>query len=935
MKKTLTFILAALAAICLTAAFASCETSGHEHIYGEWFTATPATCTEPGTERRNCGCGHFETRETEALGHTPVDEVEVAATCTEPGIAAGTTCSVCGTVIEGRHEIQPLGHKYGKPLYYGNDTHISVCENDPSHTLEEQCEYSTETVLPGCETRGYHIHTCTGCGNTFHDEYTDALGHDWDEYEFDAETGHHTRVCKRDPEHTEREECTFSPVRTVEATCMAGGYTVYACEECHGEKGMDVTQPLEHQWSAWTPSGERTHKRTCSVGEGHEEEVECTFDSVVTSPTCDDDGFTKHTCGDCGNSYTDGHVDATGHDWGEYEYIGTEESDVHVRYCRHNHEHKQEEPCEMILVTDLEDTCVQGGTDTYACKYCYHEKGVEGRPLGHTWGPYTDNGNGTHSRSCEICGTLSGDEPCNYSIETDNATCLTPQYIHKTCDDCGYTVTEEGEPALGHDWEEWTGDGDTHSRVCKRDATHNIVEEAHTYGDTNFCEECGRDGLVYELHGPYYVVKDDSKIGSAKNITIASHYEGFEVKGLYSYAFMNNSHITKVTIPSTVTEIAQYAFYYCVNLETVEFDGESTLEKIGPAAFQLAYKLSAFTLPDTLVSIGEYAFNNCRQLNDINLPEHRVEIGSYAFDGCGFTENDENWEDDGLYLGSHLIKVRESITGRYAIVDGTLSVGTGAFADAKGLTEVEIPSSLTYFDSNAFAGCTSLETVEFKGTLAQWLNITFKNDLASPMHFASALHIAGAEGAIDIPHGVTAIPAGTFRNTAITSVHIPDTVTYIGAHAFEGCTQLSTINLPDSIREIGEDAFKGSYFDNKANWQDGILYIDNHLIAADADKINGRVEVKPGTRTIGYNAFKGMTALTEIVIPETVVFIGAHAFEGCTGLVSATMGTTSDWFAINAGGAGRVLHSSILADTREAARALRINTGYWKHQYFK
>lgn len=43
--------------------------------------------------------------------------------------------------------------------------------------------------------------------------------------------------------------------------------------------------------------------------------------------------------------------------------------------------------------------------------------------------------------------------------------------------------------------------------------------------------------------------------------------------------------------------------------------------------------------------------------------------------------------------------------------------------------------------------------------------------------------------------------------TSLTSITIPDSVTYIGDAAFEGCTALTSITIPDSVTEIGAFAF--------------------------------------------------------------------------------------------------------------------------------
>ena len=59
--------------------------------------------------------------------------------------------------------------------------------------------------------------------------------------------------------------------------------------------------------------------------------------SVVTEPTCTEDGYTSHTCENCGDTYVDAHVDALGHDMGPWivtkEATDTAEGEE-TRYCQ-------------------------------------------------------------------------------------------------------------------------------------------------------------------------------------------------------------------------------------------------------------------------------------------------------------------------------------------------------------------------------------------------------------------------------------------------------------------------------------------------------------------------------------------------------------------------------------------------------------------------
>ena len=149
-------------------------------------------------------------------------------------------------------------------------------------------------------------------------------------------------------------------------------------------------------------------------------------------------------------------------------------------------------------------------------------------------------------------------------------------------------------------------------------------------------------------------------------------------------------------------------------------------------------------------------------------------------------------------------------------------------------------------------------------------------------------------GAINIPSTyngkpVTFIHSDAFRDCQnITSVTIPDSITIVGNYAFYGCLKLDSITIPDSVI-IASDAFTWTgYYNNSSNWQNGVLYIGNHLIEA-KDNLSGGYVIKDGTKTIVGFAFAGCTRLTSIAIPSSITNIGGYAFYRCISLRSVAI----------------------------------------------
>jgi len=292
-----------------------------------------------------------------------------------------------------------------------------------------------------------------------------------------------------------------------------------------------------------------------------------------------------------------------------------------------------------------------------------------------------------------------------------------------------------------------------------------------------------------------------------------------------------------ITIPKTingytVTSIGSYAFEDCTSLTTITIpDGVTS---IGKYAFSGCASLTTITIPDSVTSIGEYAFRVCTSLTTITIPDSVTSIGDWAFCVC------------------------TSLT-TITIPDSVTSIGGSAFYNCTSLTTITIPDGVTSIGSQAFYSCTSLTT-------------------------------------ITIPDSVTSIGYEALENcTRLTTITIPDGVTSIGYDAFYGCTSLTTITIPDSVTRIGSSAFSNTgIYNENSNWKDGLLYIDNHLVAAKAD-ISGTVNLRSGLLTIANTAFRDCTSLTTINIPNSVTSIGSFAFDGCTSLTTMTIpdGVTS------------------------------------------
>lgn len=163
---------------------------------------------------------------------------------------------------------------------------------------------------------------------------------------------------------------------------------------------------------------------------------------------------------------------------------------------------------------------------------------------------------------------------------------------------------------------------------------------------------------------------------------------------------------------------------------------------------------------------------------------------------------------------------------------------------------------------------------------------------------------------ITLPDSITGINYCAFSGfTKLEEISIPAGVEYIGWRAFENCSALRKITLPEGLEEIDEEAFlnctsleefnipssvvsiNGSAFDNTAfynnafNREDGALYRDGVLIAAEG--ISGKYSVKEGTRLIAMDSFRDCDYLYQLTLPASLRYISADssvAFDALGGL---------------------------------------------------
>lgn len=288
--------------------------------------------------------------------------------------------------------------------------------------------------------------------------------------------------------------------------------------------------------------------------------------------------------------------------------------------------------------------------------------------------------------------------------------------------------------------------------------------------------------------------------------------------------------------------------------------------------------------------------------------------GTLRISGTGAMEEYE-WRSDVPWYQS-----RDSIK-TVVMENGVTTIGSYAFFNCSGLTNVTIPESVTSIGKNAFGNCNNLTDV-YITDIDAWCRINFGD---TPMGYAKNIWLNGSKiTSVTVPEGVTelnytfygfkdlirvtlpksltGIGEKTFyKCTSLISITIPDGVTAIGDSACSSCTSLASVTIPASVTSIGDRAFEDCSGLTSVTIPEGVTVIGSgafsscsslasvdlpkNLTVISSGAFSGcgltSVKIPDGVTAIGSSAFSWCSYLTDVSIPDGVTTIGAGAFCGC------------------------------------------------------
>ena len=380
----------------------------------------------------------------------------------------------------------------------------------------------------------------------------------------------------------------------------------------------------------------------------------------------------------------------------------------------------------------------------------------------------------------------------------------------------------------------------------------------------------------------YEVISEEDKTcaiigytGTAADLEIPQEIDGYSVTKIGDYAFEDCTSLLSVTVPAGITVIGDGAFWDCTSLANINVSADNTAyTSVDGVLFSkdmtdlLQYPIgnarTEYAIPDGVINVSNYLFWGCTTLKNLTIPGSVATIGIDALWRCLSLENINVSADnkvyssvDGVLFNKDKTELLQYPIGNprtaYSIPNGVTSIAGYSFPECASIESITFPDSVTSIGETAFAACSSLKSVE-------------------------------------LGSGVKTIGDYAFAWCgALTDVKIPYGVTTIGESAFDSCTSFENITFPDSVTSIGQNVIWGTaYYKDEANWENDVLYVDNHLITSKST-INGDYVIKDGTKTIANSAFSNCESLESITIPNSVEYIGQFGFYKCSSLKNVTI----------------------------------------------
>lgn len=459
-----------------------------------------------------------------------------------------------------------------------------------------------------------------------------------------------------------------------------------------------------------------------------------------------------------------------------------------------------------------------------------------------------------------------------------------------------------------------------------------IITYTNASSGANICEvkglpvTSGSWKYAEKLDNSLIIVK---YLGSSSTVSVPNLINEKIVKNIHSYCFSSKDKIQSITIPNSVISIGRAAFSGCNGLTKVNitdlaawfkitFDNEyanplnyahhlylnntelteitipNSITKINKYALCGASAITSITIPTSVTSIKYYAFSNCSAIQRIFIPRNVTEIENYSFNMwmksaviyCEVDSKPNGWDSDWNKYGQFTVTVVWGASGTPLIEFGweyienssgtitilayrgsekelatpktlankTVSRINGyCFSDKKSITSVIISDGVEYIGERAFYQCTSLQKVYISKSV-QTIYVPSQSEPVFDGCNSDAVLYCGASSK---PSGW-----GTYWNY------------------YNYSNQLTTIwDMPSLPQQNSEWEY--------VEKSDGTIKVFKYL-GSSTNVMISKINNKEVSEV--YNGcFQYKSNIISVTIPNSVISIGESVFNGCTSLENLTI----------------------------------------------
>lgn len=260
----------------------------------------------------------------------------------------------------------------------------------------------------------------------------------------------------------------------------------------------------------------------------------------------------------------------------------------------------------------------------------------------------------------------------------------------------------------------------------------------------------------------------ESEYSGVTEVPAQVEYEGetYTVIEIGNLAFSEVTGISAITLPETITTIANAAFWESSLSEIVIPESVTT---IGESAFENT-KLKEITIPANVTTLGDDLLCGCLQLETVNLNNSPTAIPARMVSGC-------------------------TALASMTIPSTVTTIGEFAFSECAILSDITLPEGVTKIDRFAFAYTPELKSLPLPAGV---------NSVGHGVFYQSGIEEAS------LPEAITVIPDGMYQCCAnLKEFEISNTVTEIELEAFYWCFALDKITFGEKVETIGAKAFQG------------------------------------------------------------------------------------------------------------------------------